>query len=264
MGLLLPLRHKMCTILHAFEKPYDLDEIEESSGLRGKGRKVHNWIYDLFSASFQNDGRVDAALKKSGKLYFFVGEDYLRVDVSDYTVDYTYRIRDKWFFGSKAKEFNSNLSAAVYYHGNQAFFFKGNRYLLYDMGARKPVAGYPKDLAEFPGDPFGGNIPTAAFNPSRGKLYIFYRDWANGDGELMIVRYDYESDTVDYNKSVCDWPGEGVFACDPLWNGWYDIDAAVDCPKECSGYPKGFFFTKQDDEAYFKTYYYSPFSCSRY
>ncbi|WP_447987202.1 hemopexin repeat-containing protein [Nitrospira sp. Nam74] len=132
--------------------------------------------------------------------------------------------------------------AAVRWQGNTAYFFKGDRYISYDVKTNTVSAGDPKSIASDWSGLWSGGI-DAALMWGNGKAYIFKGP--------MYVRYDMNAKKVDpgYPKPIAPaWSGvwaDGVDAAVPWTNGKvyffkgdqyirYDVKA----DKADAGYPK--------------------------
>jgi hypothetical protein len=96
-------------------------------------------------------------------------------------------------------------STGVVNWGNgKAYFFKGNRYIRYDIATDKADPGYPKniDSGTWPGMIFTDGI-DAVVNWGNGKAYFF-----SGN---RYIRYDVATDKADpgYPKNIDSgtWPG---------------------------------------------------------
>lgn len=96
------------------------------------------------------DGGVDAAVNwGNGKAYFFKSDQYLRYGIAADSVDdgFPGKIADGWpGFGDAG--FGSDLDTAVNWGNGKAYFFKGDRYLRYDIAADKIDDGFPMPIAD--------------------------------------------------------------------------------------------------------------------
>jgi hypothetical protein len=157
----------------------------------------------------------------NGKLFFFKGDKYLRYDIVNDKVDdgYPLSIADKWPGFAKAG-FADSISAAVNLGNGKVYFFKGDKYLRYDIAKDKVDDGYPRTIAgQWPGlseAGFADNI-GATINWGNGKVYFFKGD--------KYLRYDIAKDKADdgYPLSIAgNWAGfsEAGFAT--------NISAAID------------------------------------
>jgi hypothetical protein len=103
-------------------------------------------------------------------------------------------------FGQSKK----TLEGAFYWKNGKACFFKGNRYVRYDISADRVDPGYPKSINNetWPGLPWTDGIDTAV-NWDNGKVYFFRGN--------QYCRYDINTDRADagYPKSIDNetWPG---------------------------------------------------------
>jgi hypothetical protein len=124
-----------------------------------------------------------------GHAYFFKGAGYVRYNIATDMVDVgPAPIRQFWT--RLPAEFHSNIDAAVNWGDGHAYFFKGERYLRYN------IANDMVDVGPAPIRQFWTRLPThfhsnidAAVNWGDGKAYFF-----KGAG---YVRYDVRSDMVD-------------------------------------------------------------------
>ncbi len=156
-----------------------------------------------FPAAFAA-GVDTCVLWTNGKAYCFKGNQYLRYDMADDKVDagYPQPIAGNWpGFGGT---FATGVNAAVVWNNGKAYFFKGARYIRYDIKTDKVDAGYPKPIAgNWPGFPtsFARGI-DAAVVWNNGKAYFFKG--------AQYIRYDMKTDKVDggYPKPIAGgWPG---------------------------------------------------------
>ncbi|MFH9568928.1 hemopexin repeat-containing protein, partial [Streptomyces sp. NPDC017454] len=89
--------------------------------------------------------RPDAAVNlEVGKLYFFRGENYARYDIATDRTDpgYPLAISGNWPGLSEAG-FTNGVDAAVNWGNGKIFFFKGSKYLRYDIATDRTDPGYP-------------------------------------------------------------------------------------------------------------------------
>ena len=107
--------------------------------------------------------RIDAALNwGNGKVYFFSGGNYVRYDMAADKVDdgYPLPIARQWP-GLAEAGFDADLDAAVNWGNGKIFFFKGDRYVRYDMATDTADDGYPLPIAgNWPGlaEALGGRV----------------------------------------------------------------------------------------------------------
>ncbi|SAL05796.1 Hemopexin [Caballeronia calidae] len=184
-----------------------------------------NWTG--FSAAGFASG-IDAAVNDdSGKVYFFKGSQYLRYDIAANAVDagFPKSIADHWP-GLAQADFASGIDAAVNWGNGKLYFFKGDRYVRYDLGQNRSDDGYPVRTADgwpgFAAAGFGAAIDTA-LNWGNGKAYFF----CGG----RYLRYDIAGDCVDpgYPADIdASWGGLGAArAGGPLCASWSRADAAA-------------------------------------
>jgi hypothetical protein len=139
-------------------------------------------------AEFQNN--IGAAVNwGDGRVYFFKGNRYLRYNVATDRVDLG-PVEISRYWTSLPVEFQSNIDAAVNWGDGHVYFFKGNRYLRYDIAADTVDVG-PVEIARnwtsLPAE-FQSNI-DAAVNWGDGNAYFFKGS--------RYLRYKIAQDTVD-------------------------------------------------------------------
>jgi hypothetical protein len=150
-----------------------------------------NWP-GMAEAGFAN--KVDAAVKWwNGKVYFFLGSQYLRYDIRTDKVDpgYPLPIAGNWP-GMAEAGFANKVDAAVKWWNGKVYFFLGSQYVRYDIGKDKVDPGYPLPIAgNWPGmaEAGFGNQIDAIVNWGNGKVYFFLGS--------QYVRYDIWADKVD-------------------------------------------------------------------
>ena len=133
------------------------------------------------------------SLPAGTKAYFFRSNSYVRYDRDDDKVDagWPKLIADEWQ-GMAAVGFASGLDAAVNWGNGKAYFFKGGKYLRYDIAGDKVDAGWPKLIAdEWQGMAAAGFASglDAVVNWGNGKAYFFKGN--------KYLRYDIAGDKVD-------------------------------------------------------------------
>lgn len=115
------------------------------------------------------DSGLDAALiYGNGFAYFFKGDKYVRYSISEDKVDDAYLapplIGDGWP-GMREAGFDRDLDAAIAWGNGKIYFFKGDRYVRYDIAGDRVEDGYPRSIAEmWPGmgnAGFGAGIDAA-------------------------------------------------------------------------------------------------------
>lgn len=93
---------------------------------------------------------VDAAVNwGDGRAFFFKGPSYVRYDIATDTVDttiYPRAISDGWT--DFPADFASGVDAVVNWGNGSAYFFKGSRYLNYDVANSRVRPGYPLLVTE--------------------------------------------------------------------------------------------------------------------
>ncbi|MEO8601918.1 MAG: hemopexin repeat-containing protein [bacterium] len=123
-----------------------------------------------------------------GKAYFFKAAQYERYDPKADKVDPGYPKAIAGHWPGFPASFASGVSAAVVWGNGKIYFFKGDKYIRYDIAADKVDAGYPKPIAgNWPGL-FADSIDAAVVWPT-GKAYFFKGS--------QYVRYDVAKDKAD-------------------------------------------------------------------
>ncbi len=178
----------------------------------------------LKEAGFDNG--IDAAVNwGNGKVYFFHGHQYMRYDVSaDKTDDgYPKDIADGWS-GLKEAGFDKGVRAVVNWGDGKAYFFRGFRYVRFDIKADKVDDGYPKNIAD---------QGTVALTRVREVAGVWNSDWGpvtlqttpSKDGKSFTVRGSYDSNTGANRKGLIKSgtfdPATGIlaFALEEPWWG---------------------------------------------
>ena len=113
------------------------------------------------------------------KCYFFKADKYVRFDVATNKIDpgYPRSIATDWP-GMKEAGFDRDLDAAVYWADQILYFFKGDKFVLFDLAANKvkepaPVPiNSPENWNGMPSVGFGDKLDTAV-NWAPGNLYFF-------------------------------------------------------------------------------------------
>src|SRR5262245_61621054 len=121
---------------------------------------------------------IDAVVSwPDGFVYFFKGSKYVRWDATNDTVDaaiYPRDIREGW--RAFPASFAAGIDAAINWGDGRAFFFKGAKYIRYDIGDDTvDPAIYPRDISDgwsdFPAA-FAAGV-DAAVNWGNGSAYFF-------------------------------------------------------------------------------------------
>ena len=140
------------------------------------------------------------------KLYLFQGSSYARYDRADDRADdgYPRPIAGAWP-GMAEVGFGEGVDAALNNERGKLYFFRGDRYVRYDVAADRVDDGYPLPIAgSWPGlaeAGFGDGVDAAVLWPG-GKAFFFRRH--------QYVRYDMAADKVDdgYPLPIAgSWPG---------------------------------------------------------
>jgi len=101
----------------------------------------------LSAAGFDRD--IDAAVNwGNGKVYFFKGAQYLRYDVAKDKADdgFPKPIAGNWP-GLKEAGFAAGIDTAINWGNGKAYFFRGDKYLRYDIGSDRTDEGFPRPIA---------------------------------------------------------------------------------------------------------------------
>jgi hypothetical protein len=144
----------------------------------------------------------------NGYVFFFKGPSYVRLDTTNDTVDasiYPRDISDGW--PAFPASFAAGVNAAINWGDGRAFFFKGSKYIMYDIeNDTVDAAIYPRDISDgwpdFPAS-FASGI-DAAVNWGNGTAYFFKGP--------QYLAYDIGTSAVlpGYPLSVTEpgkWPG---------------------------------------------------------
>jgi len=128
-------------------------------------------------ASFQSG--LDAALwrQSNGKIYFFKGDQYVRISRVSAGVDsgYPRPIAGNW--PGLPLSFTQGIDAALWRKSNgKIYFFKGDQYVRFSSVSRGMDSGYPRPIAgNWPGlpDAFNQGIDAALTRRDTGQIYFF-------------------------------------------------------------------------------------------
>jgi hypothetical protein len=147
----------------------------------------------LAEAGFGSD--IDAAVNwGNGKLYFFKSGQYVRYDLSQDRVDdgYPVSIADGWP-GFSAAGFGSGIDTALNWGNGKVYFFRGGKYLRYDVAADSIDPGYPSDIDAA----WGGLAAARAGSPIRAS-------WSRTGATAGGADFSYLSDDFfSQLKAVC-------------------------------------------------------------
>ena len=147
-------------------------------------------------------GGVDAALNTGdGKVLWFKGREYVRIDVYDQKIEAgPLPIATQW--PGLPPAWSAGFNAAINWDNGSVTFIKGREGLTYDLATNK--AGDPRPIADtLHGLPeaWSGGIDTAV-NLGDGKVYVFKGH--------EYIRYDIASGKAEggYPRPIApDWPG---------------------------------------------------------
>jgi len=146
---------------------------------------------------------VRAVVGLGARRYAFSGNAYVRVQNQVADAGYPRVISGNWP-GFAETGFDADIEAAVDIGNGKLYFFKGDKYIRYDIASNVVDANYPRPIAgNWPGMAEAGfdRIDAAITWPTR-KAYFFRGD--------QYVRYDVAADHVDagYPRPIAgNWPG---------------------------------------------------------
>lgn len=132
-----------------------------------------NWTG--FSEIGFQDG-VDAAVEwPNRKVYFFKGSTYARYDIPGNRIDagYPIAIAEQW--SGFPVEFAGGVDAAINWGNGKVYFFRGTKYLRYDIALDSVDPGFPQEISDqWPGfnDAGFGTGIDAAINWGNGKAVV--------------------------------------------------------------------------------------------
>lgn len=151
---------------------------------------------------------IDAVVNwPDGFVYFFKGSNYVRWDATNDTVDasfYPHDTASQW--PALPTSFAAGMDAAINWGDGRAFFFKGSKYVRYDIETDSVDQNiYPRDIAEgWPDFPaaFKSGV-DAAVNWGNGSAYFFKGgSYLNYDIKNEKVRPGYPLPITEPGK----WP----------------------------------------------------------
>jgi hypothetical protein len=97
---------------------------------------------------FGFDANLDACLYyRDDRMLFFQGDEYLRYNMGDDTVDAGYPKPISAGWSNIGAPFISGIHAAVNFGEGKAYFFNGDQYVRVDIATNAVDAGYPQDTA---------------------------------------------------------------------------------------------------------------------
>ncbi|MGW4371984.1 hemopexin repeat-containing protein [Nocardia takedensis] len=117
-----------------------------ANGIHGGVRPISDGWPALAAVGFGDT--IQAAINwGTGVAYFFRGDLYVGYDIAADTADPALPIRDNWP-GMAEAGFGDTIDSAVMWDNGNAYFFKGDQYVRYEIG--KGVAeGYPLPIADY-------------------------------------------------------------------------------------------------------------------
>ncbi|MFI6686653.1 hemopexin repeat-containing protein [Streptomyces sp. NPDC050485] len=132
-------------------------------------------------------------LPKNGKLYLMNGSTYVRCTLATHTVDEGFpKSIGSYWTGMKAAGFDSGIDSALWWDEKTAYFFKGDKYVKYDLEADKVADGYPRTIGSywtgFKDAGFGSGI-DAFIRWDNEKAYAFKGD--------RYIRFNVTTDKLD-------------------------------------------------------------------
>jgi hypothetical protein len=167
------------------------------------------WLLAIFMMSFfciptaqAGKTRTDAAVQRGegGKVYFFVGEHYVRYDIKGDRADdgYPLAIDSSTWAGLPW----THIDTAFNVGDGKIYFFKGNKVVIFDVAKDRAEDNGAQAPLEVLGLPWSDHIDAAAYW-GNGKAYFFR------GGEY--ARYSLDSSKTDpgYPKPIDEqnWPG---------------------------------------------------------
>jgi hypothetical protein len=140
----------------------------------------------------------DAALwrESNGKIYFFNGDSYIRIDGGTSTMDPGYPLPIAGNWPGLPEEFNEGIDAAFWRESNnKIYLFKGSEYVRLNTETLVVDAGYPKPIAgNWQGVPasFTSGIDAALMRRDNHKIYFFKgAQYVRIDGETSVMDTGY-------------------------------------------------------------------------
>jgi hypothetical protein len=137
----------------------------------------------------------------NGKAYLFKGSQYVRYDAKSDKADQGYPVPIAGNWPGFPPAFEEGVDAEVVWNHQKVYFFKGDKYLRYDIAADRVDQGYPLPIAgNWPGL-WTDHIDAGVVWPN-GKAYFFRG--------AQYIRYDIAKDKADPGYPVdikSGWPG---------------------------------------------------------
>ncbi|HHJ13677.1 MAG TPA: hypothetical protein ENJ79_04775 [Gammaproteobacteria bacterium] len=161
--------------------------------------------------AFQKNLDAVVDRKDNGKIYFFKGDQYVRLTGSTVDSGYPKPIAGNWH--GLPVSFQQGIDAAFYRDSNnKLYFFKGDQYArltgsTMDAGYPKPIAGNWEGLSS----QFNSGIDAAVWRESNGKIYFF-------KGDEYVRMTGSKKDSGYPRKTKDSWA---------LPDDWEGIDAAL-------------------------------------
>jgi hypothetical protein len=151
---------------------------------------------------------IDDALTINNLIYFLKGNECIVFNKKTNKTEGEIQKINYYFPGV----WDSGIDAVINWGNGKLYFFKGTEYIRYDIGNKKPDAGYPKQNKGNWGISWFDNGVDAAINWGNGYAYFF----KNGE----YVKYDIAEDA----------PLSGYPKSNSVWGSlWVDkIDGAFD------------------------------------
>jgi hypothetical protein len=161
--------------------------------------------------AFQSNLDAVVERKDNGKIYFFKGNEYVRLTENEVDANYPKPIANNW--RRLPAQFQQNIDAALYRESNnKLYFFSDNRYVR--LTGSTMDDGYPKTIAgNWRGLPrnFNNGIDAALWYQPNGKIYFFKGD--------EYVRMSGSTMDPGYPRKI-----KNAWA---IPDAWSDIDAAL-------------------------------------
>lgn len=176
---------------------YDLPGSIMTDGIAVPGGTDIDNLDAQFAANLYPGPVSPTSVWPNGKLYFFKGNEYARFDDAAGKTDPGYPLPIAGFWAGFPDDFADGVDADVLWTNGKAYYFKGSRYVRFDLPTDRVDPGYPMDIsASWPGVWTDG-FDAAVVWPNS-KAYFFKGS--------EYLRYDIATDQVDagYPKPIKD------------------------------------------------------------
>lgn len=135
----------------------------------------------------------------SGKLFLFKGSEYIRIDQQSNTVDGANRSIAEAWGGFADAGFTDSIDAAINWGDGNAYFFRGDSYIQYDIATDAVVGGPASIAGNWPGlaeAGFGDGLDAAVMWDSgvayffKGNAYVRYTPGVGADEGYPLATSD--------------------------------------------------------------------------